>query len=102
MSPDPSSESPRDGLPDAAGCRFDPELHDGPDRIESAAERAAREQVARDVCAACPVRAECLDYAVRVRPVRGVWAGFTPAQLPGFVQFAAALEPAWTLSGEVA
>jgi hypothetical protein len=67
-------------LPDGAACRFDPELHDGPDRVESAGERAARVQVAREVCVACPVLEECLDYVVRVRPERGVWGGFTAAE----------------------
>lgn len=30
---------------------------------------------AHDLCRHCPVRAECLDYATRIRPKAGVWAG---------------------------
>jgi hypothetical protein len=70
-----------DACLDAAECRFDPELHDGPDRIESAEERAAREQVAAEVCASCPVLAECLAWALRTRPRRGVWAGLPAAHI---------------------
>jgi hypothetical protein len=62
-----------------AECLYDPHLHEGPDDLdtESPAERAAREQVAADVCAGCPVRKPCLEYALRARPARGVWAGLT-------------------------
>jgi hypothetical protein len=88
----------RDGLPDGAACRFDPELHDGRDRVESPQERGAREQVAREVCRACPVWDACLEYAVGVSPERGVWAGFTVAQLGALMDQADTPE----LFGEVA
>jgi WhiB family redox-sensing transcriptional regulator len=32
---------------------------------------------ARRVCAACPVRQPCLDYAISNRIVHGVWGGLT-------------------------
>lgn len=64
-----------------AQCRFDPELHTGPDGYESASERAARELVAAEVCQSCPLRAECLELALQMRPESGVWAGFTAAEL---------------------
>jgi WhiB family redox-sensing transcriptional regulator len=67
-----------------AECVFDPELHDGPDprtTIEPAESRAAREDVAKEVCASCPVRAMCQEYAVRARPERGVWAGRTAQEI---------------------
>jgi len=39
-----------------AQCLFDPELHDGPSAtIEAEAARAARVDVAQQVCSACPV-----------------------------------------------
>ncbi|TYB47875.1 WhiB family transcriptional regulator [Actinomadura chibensis] len=66
---------------EGAQCRFDPELHTGPDGAESPEERAARELVAVEVCESCPLRAECLDLATRIRPEGAVWAGFTPVQL---------------------
>src|SRR4051794_3273309 len=47
-------------------CRFDPELHTGPDAftIEPPAERMAREDAAREVCETCPVWDSCLEYAL--------------------------------------
>lgn len=65
----------------AGECLADPELHRGPAGVESADERAARIDVAREVCQSCPVAAECLTYALRTRPERGVWAGFTAEQI---------------------
>ncbi|MFD0532453.1 WhiB family transcriptional regulator [Actinomadura luteofluorescens] len=64
-----------------AQCRFDPELHTGPDGEESPDERAARELVAAQVCESCPLRAQCLELAMQIRPEFGVWAGFTAAEL---------------------
>lgn len=32
------------------------------------------------ICARCPVRSECLEYAVKNEPDWGVWAGTTPQQ----------------------
>lgn len=64
-----------------AQCRFDPDLHTGPDADESPEERAARELVAAEVCESCPLRAACFDLATRIRPEVGVWAGFTAAEL---------------------
>lgn len=68
---------------DGAECLYDPALHEGPDdpAEESPTERAVREQVAAEVCAACPVREACLKYALRARPERGVWAGLTAAEV---------------------
>lgn len=68
-------------LGERAACRFDPELHVGPVRGESGAERAAREQVAGEVCADCPVWDLCLSYGRRVRPDFGVWVGLPSADL---------------------
>ncbi len=64
-------------------CLYDPELHDGPDdpASETVEERAAREHVAAEVCATCPVRAACREYARRTRPDHGIWAGLTSAEI---------------------
>ncbi|MFC4906616.1 WhiB family transcriptional regulator [Actinomadura gamaensis] len=72
-----------DALAEGAACRWDPELHTGPDAFvpEPVAERQARMDVAREVCEGCPVWAECLDYALRVRPSYGVWAGLSVREL---------------------
>jgi hypothetical protein len=71
------------------GCLCDPELFTGPADIEPedepAEDRAARIAVAREVCAACPVRLACLAYALRTRPSAGVWAGFTSGEIAALV-----------------
>jgi hypothetical protein len=64
-----------------AQCRFDPDLHTGPDVEETPDERAARELVAKQVCESCPLRGACFELAMRTRPEYGVWAGFTAAEL---------------------
>jgi WhiB family transcriptional regulator, redox-sensing transcriptional regulator len=42
---------------------------------ETQAEREAREGGAKSVCASCPVRAECLAYALRHSVRYGIWGG---------------------------
>lgn len=74
----------RDECLDGAECLFDPELHDGPDpadRIEHIDARIAREDVAKEVCATCPVQVACLEYAIRTRPTGGIWAGVTAEEI---------------------
>jgi WhiB family redox-sensing transcriptional regulator len=39
--------------------------------------RARREQAAKQICAACPVRVECLEFAESGPEVFGVWGGTT-------------------------
>ncbi|GAA0967522.1 WhiB family transcriptional regulator [Actinocorallia libanotica] len=75
--------NPPAGLGEVAGCRFDPELHTGPDlfETESRAEREARVDAAKEVCEECPVWAACLEYALRVRLTHGVWAGYITYEL---------------------
>jgi WhiB family redox-sensing transcriptional regulator len=51
-----------------------------PLREESDTDRRAREDAAKRVCAACPVRQECLDYALRVREQYGIWGGLTEVE----------------------
>ena len=86
------------GLRDAVlagepGCVCDPELFTGPAGIEPEDEppedQAARIEVARQVCAVCPVRRPCLVYALRTRPAAGVWSGFTPEEITGLIAAAA-------------
>lgn len=36
--------------------------------------------IVRSICAACPERKECLDYALKEQISYGIWAGTTPAQ----------------------
>lgn len=35
---------------------------------------------AKSICARCPVRFECLDYAMKAKEEHGVWGGTTPAE----------------------
>ena len=36
-----------------------------------------KEEKAKAICATCPVRKECLDYALTVREADGIWGGYT-------------------------
>jgi WhiB family transcriptional regulator, redox-sensing transcriptional regulator len=93
----------RDACLTGAECLHDPELHDGPapkTSIEPADDRAAREDVAKAICQDCPVRPACLEYALRVRPKRGVWAGLTAEELGRLM--ALPEQPAGDPRGEVA
>ncbi len=42
---------------------------------EGPQEREIREAKAAAVCARCPVRAQCLDYALRYSIKQGIWGG---------------------------
>lgn len=59
-----------------AACRGeDASFFFAPSYFERRAEKLARESVAKSICAGCPVRAECLDFALEVRDPHGVWGG---------------------------
>jgi WhiB family redox-sensing transcriptional regulator len=51
-----------------------------PTYAERKEERDAREARAKSICAECPVRAECLDYALSIREPHGIWGGLTEAE----------------------
>jgi WhiB family transcriptional regulator, redox-sensing transcriptional regulator len=60
----------------AALCPADPDLfygHEGENR-QDAAQRVAK---AKAICGECPVRAECLGYALGRPEQYGIWAGKT-------------------------
>lgn len=64
---------------DRAACRapgVDPELFFPPTDTPPAAQLSA----ARQICGSCPVRAECLRWALRTGEPAGIWAGTTPAE----------------------
>ncbi len=46
-----------------------------PGHVERKDEREAREQRAKAICAVCPVRRPCLDYALQIREPHGIWGG---------------------------
>lgn len=61
---------------DRGRCRdLDPDLFFPPLESESSEQRQARESAAKAVCAACPVRTDCLSWAISNRERLGVWGG---------------------------
>jgi WhiB family transcriptional regulator, redox-sensing transcriptional regulator len=62
---------------EAACLRYPGILFFGQEDSESAAERRAREEEAKQICAACSVRRQCLEYALRTREPYGIWGGLT-------------------------
>lgn len=50
--------------------------------------KATRERLALGICARCPVRAECLTYAVDTREWTGVWGGTTETQRAALIEAA--------------
>ena len=46
-----------------------------PAHFERKDDKEAREREAKAICAACAVRRDCLDYALRIREPHGIWGG---------------------------
>lgn len=46
-----------------------------PAHVERKEEREAREGRAKSICAICPVRAACLEYALAIHEPHGIWGG---------------------------
>jgi len=66
---------------DLAACRTaDPELFFP---VASGGSAAGQVEEAKRVCASCPVRVECLDWALRHREGAGVWGGTTEEERGG-------------------
>ncbi|WP_254593037.1 WhiB family transcriptional regulator [Prescottella equi] len=61
----------------SAACRdVDPAVFYSADN-ERGEPRAKRERSAKQVCRQCPVRAQCLKYALDARERHGIWGGYT-------------------------
>ena len=56
--------------------RVDPTIFFHPQN-ERGLSRIQRDRTAKAVCASCPVRLECADYAIRAREPYGVWGGLS-------------------------
>lgn len=54
-----------------------------PLRPEKRSVKAAREERAKAVCAACPVRLQCLEQAVESGERFGIWGGLTDTERSG-------------------
>ena len=48
-----------------------------PSRLERRPDKRRREQRAKEICANCAVRLDCLNYAVEIREQHGIWGGLT-------------------------
>lgn len=59
-----------------AVCRGeDAALFFPPSHLEDRDHKRERERRAKALCSICPVRIECLEYALRIREPYGVWGG---------------------------
>lgn len=70
----PAAPLPRDWRQDAACLDEDPELFFPVGTAEPALAQTAQ---AKKVCARCPVRATCLEWAMKQGQSSGVWGGLT-------------------------
>jgi WhiB family redox-sensing transcriptional regulator len=72
---------PGDAWQDKAACRgpqsvvFFPPHH-----VERKDERLSRERRAKAICASCPVREPCLEYALMIREPHGIWGGLNETE----------------------
>lgn len=60
---------------DLAAC-----LEEDPTRFFPAGDDAAEVERAKAVCSGCPVREECLAYAIETHQTHGIWGGRTPRE----------------------
>ncbi|MFN0089559.1 MAG: WhiB family transcriptional regulator [Acidimicrobiales bacterium] len=51
-----------------------------PPRFERKDEKQARESRAKEICRSCPVRRDCLDYAISIREPHGIWGGLNEVE----------------------
>lgn len=66
---------------ESAACLSHPSiLFFGLDDNETPVERRAREERAKEICAACPVQRECLEYALATKEPYGIWGGLTEVE----------------------
>ena len=64
-----------------AACRgSDANLFFAPTQQETKEERTAREAHAKSVCARCPVREQCLSFALTTRESHGIWGGLNETE----------------------
>lgn len=64
-----------------AACRGpESRLFFPPTHVERRDEREDRERRAKTICASCPVRRDCLDFALSIREPHGIWGGLNEAE----------------------
>lgn len=64
---------------ESAACfGMDQHVFFGPDEgFEKKGEQKRRIALAKSICAGCPVRSECLSYALAIKERCGIWGGLT-------------------------
>lgn len=64
-----------------ASCRGpQAEMFFPPAHTERKEEKLRREEHAKAICVTCSVRADCLDYAIRIREPHGIWGGLNESE----------------------
>ncbi|MFM7062143.1 MAG: WhiB family transcriptional regulator [Actinomycetes bacterium] len=77
-----------DAWQDAGACRGpQASLFFPPPHFERKVHRLARERQAKQICSACLVREECLDYALAVGEPHGVWGGMNENERRDLTEF---------------
>ena len=51
-----------------------------PSQMERRSEKRLRERRAKEICASCPVLADCRSYAMQIREQHGIWGGLTEGE----------------------
>lgn len=70
-----------------AACRGeDSNQFFAPNYFERKEEKDAREARAKAICTRCPVRVECLEYALRTREPHGIWGALNEAERKALIR----------------
>lgn len=51
-----------------------------PPQFERKEDKLHREDRAKEICASCSVRRDCLDYAIAIREPHGIWGGLNESE----------------------
>lgn len=51
-----------------------------PSTVERKDERERREIKAKAICSVCPVKEDCLEFALEIREPYGIWGGLTETE----------------------
>jgi WhiB family redox-sensing transcriptional regulator len=70
-----------------AACRGpETSLFFPPSNAERREDRDRREARAKAICRDCPVRGDCLDYALEVSEPHGIWGGLNETERRGVLE----------------
>ena len=56
-----------------------------PAQFERKDEKLERESRAKEICKSCPVRPECLQYALEIKEPHGIWGGLNEVERKGML-----------------